>query len=127
MLKLTRFHLQRYGVAVITVLLALVLTRLLWSLQKLSLYPLFLAAVMVSSWYGGLGAGLLAIVLSALASIYFFIAPIHSLAVTIPSIVGLIQFVLVALLINSLNVALRFAKKQAEVALAKLRSSCQKV
>lgn len=123
MLRLRRSQLQRYSVAIITVVMALLLTQLLWDLHKLTLYPLFLAAVMVSSWYGGIGPGLVATVLSALASIYFFIAPIYSLAVSLPAIVGLVQFVLVALLINSLNAALRFAKKQVEVALGKLQAS----
>ncbi|MEI2580845.1 hybrid sensor histidine kinase/response regulator [Scytonema sp. PRP1] len=114
MLKLTRSRLQRYGVAIITVLLALLLTRLLWPLQKLSIYPLFFAAVMVSSWYGGMEPGLVATVLSALACAYFFLLP-HSLAVSLPGIIGLVQFVLVAGLSNSLNAALRYAQRQAEI------------
>jgi PAS domain S-box-containing protein len=114
MLKLTRSRLQRYSVAIITVLLALLLTRLLWPLQKLSIYPLFFAAVMVSSWYGGMEPGLVATVLSALACAYFFLLP-HSLAVSLPGIIGLVQFVLVAVLINSLNAALRYAQRQAEI------------
>lgn len=73
MLKLTRSRLQRYSVAVLTVVVALLLTQLLWRLIEptLTLYPLFFAAVMVSSWYGGLGPGLLATALAALACIYF--------------------------------------------------------
>ncbi len=114
MLKLTRSRLQRYGVAIITVLLALLLTWLLWPLQKLSIYPLFFAAVVVSSWYGGMEPGLVATVLSALACAYFFLLP-HSLAVSLPGIIGLVQFVLVAVLINSLNAALRYAQRQAEI------------
>ncbi|WP_414585708.1 ATP-binding protein [Scytonema sp. PCC 10023] len=114
MLKLTGSRLQRYSVAIITVLLALLLTRLLWPLQKLSIYPLFFAAVMVSSWYGGMEPGLVATVLSALACAYFFLLP-HSLAVSLPGIIGLVQFVLVAVLINSLNAALRYARRQAEI------------
>lgn len=114
MLKLTRSRLQRYSVAIITVLLALLLTRLLWPLQKLTVYPLFFAAVMVSSWYGGMEPGLVTTVLSALACAYFFLDP-YSLTVTLPGIVGLVQFVLVALLINSLNAALRYARRQAEI------------
>ena len=114
MLRLTRSRLQRYGVAIITVLLALLLTWLLWPLQKLSIYPLFFAAVVVSSWYGGMEPGLVATVLSALACAYFFLLP-HSLAVSLPGIIGLVQFVLVAVLINSLNAALRYAQRQAEI------------
>jgi len=69
---------------------------------------------MVSSWYGGMEPGLVATVLSALACAYFFLLP-HSLAVSLPGIIGLVQFVLVAVLINSLNAALRYARRQAEI------------
>jgi PAS domain S-box-containing protein len=114
MLRLTPSWLQRYGVAIITFLLAVVLTQLLWPLQKLTIYPLFFASVMVSSWYGGIGPGLVATVLSAVACAYLFLPP-PSLAVSLFSVVGLVQFVLVAVLINSLNAALRHARQQAEI------------
>jgi PAS domain S-box-containing protein len=113
MVKLTRSQLKRYGVPIVTVLLALLLTRLLLYLHKLTIYPLFLAAVMVSSWYGGMGPGLLATVLSAVASTYFFRRG-YLWDVSLSSLVGLAQFVLVALLINSLTSSLRFARQQAE-------------
>lgn len=119
----TRSRLHRYSVAVFAVLLALLLTQLLWMLLKPTLYPLFLAAVMVSSWYGGIGPGLLATVLAAVTSKYFFVPPLYSLALSSYNIVGLVNFVLVALLISTLNAALRSANQQAEVALAKLRAS----
>ncbi|MBD6614350.1 PAS domain S-box protein [Komarekiella sp. 'clone 1'] len=110
----TRSQLQGYGIAFLSVLLALLLTLLLWQLHKLnSIYPLFLAAVMVSSWYGGLNPGLLATFLSAIVCAYFFLPPFYSLAVSGFSIVGLLQFVLVGLLISSLNSALRQARSQA--------------
>ena len=117
MLKLTRSRLQRYSVAVLTVVVALLLTQLLWRLIKptLTLYPLFFAAVMVSSWYGGLGPGLLATALAALACVYFLIPPLYSLAGSWSSMVGLIQFVLVALMISVLNTMLRSTQRRAEM------------
>ncbi|MBH8556097.1 PAS domain S-box protein [Nostocaceae cyanobacterium CENA357] len=111
----TRSQLQGYSIAFLTVLLALLLTLLLWQLHRLnSIYPLFLAAVMLSSWYGGLNPGLLATFLSAIACAYFLLPPFYSLAVTGFSVVGLVQFVLVAVLISSLNFALRKARSQAQ-------------
>ncbi|WP_251957995.1 ATP-binding response regulator [Nostoc commune] len=108
-------QLQRYSIAFLTVLLALLLTLLLWQLHRLnSIYPLFLAAVMVSSWYGGLNPGLLATFLSAIVCAYFLLPPFYSLAVSGFSAVGLLQFVLVALLISLLNSALRQARSQAQ-------------
>lgn len=115
MLKLTRLQLQRYGVAVFAVVVALLLTQLLWSLIQPTLYPLFLAAVMVSSWYGGIGPGLLTTALAALACAYFFIPSLSSLAVDGSNIIGLFQFVLVALLISLLNAMLRSTQRQAEM------------
>jgi len=115
MLNLTRSQLRRYSVAVITVVIALLLTRLIWWLIKPTLYPLFLAAVIVSSWYGGIGPGLLATALAALASAYFFTPPIYSLAVNRAEFIWLFQFVLVALLINYLNARLRSTQRRAEL------------
>jgi PAS domain S-box-containing protein len=116
MLNLTRSQLQRYSVAVLAVVVALLLTQLLlWRFDP-SIYPLFFAAVMFSSWYGGIGPGLLATALATLGCAYFFIPPLYSLSVSsLNSIVGLVQFVLVAVLISSLNAALRYTQRRAEI------------
>lgn len=115
MLNLKRSPLGRYSVAVLAVVVALLLTQLLrWRFEP-SIYPLFFAAVMFSSWYGGIGPGLLATALAALACAYFFIPPLYSLVLSsLNSIVGLFQFVLVALLITLLNAALRSTQRRAE-------------
>ena len=42
-------------------------------------FLLFFATVMLSAWYGGMGAGVAATILSALASDYFFLSPTYSL------------------------------------------------
>ncbi len=115
MQRLTRSLLKRYGVAILTVLLALLFTQSLWLLHRFSAYPLFFAAVMVSSWYGGLEPGLLATVLSALACAYFFLPPLYSLAVIGFNTIGLVQFISVSLLISILNQMLRSAQRQAEI------------
>lgn len=115
MLNFKRLQLGRYSVAILAVVLALLLTQLLlWRFEP-SIYPLFFAAVMFSSWYGGIGPGLLATVLAALACAYFFIPPLYSLTISsFNSIVGLFQFVLVALLISSLNAVLHSTQRRAE-------------
>jgi PAS domain S-box-containing protein len=69
---------------------------------------------MLSSWYGGFNPGLLATFLSAIVCAYFLLPPFYSLAVTGFSVIGLFQFVLVAVLISSLNSALRQARSQAQ-------------
>lgn len=115
MLNWTRFLLNRYSVAILTVTVAVLLTQLLWRLLNPTLYPLFLAAIVVSSWYGGIGPGLLSTLLAALVCAYFFLPPLYSLTVSWPQSLGLLQFVLVALLIATLNAALRSALRQAQI------------
>ena len=115
MQKLKRFLLKSYIVAVIAVILALLLTRLLWQVYNLTIYPLFLAAVMVSSWYGGFKPGLLTTVLSTLVCAYFFLPPISFISINDNSIVGLVQFLLASVLICSLNSRLREAQAQAQI------------
>jgi PAS domain S-box-containing protein len=61
--------------------------------------PLLLAAVMVSAWLGGLGAGLFATALAAFTLYYFFTLP-FGLTVYVEHVV---LFVLVSLLISWLN------------------------
>ena len=57
---------RRYGVAVLSTGLALLLTLLLAPWLDLPVSPLFFAAVAVSAWYGGFGPGLCAALLSTL-------------------------------------------------------------
>lgn len=52
----------RYGVAIASVIAALLLTLLLQPWFKEAIFSLFFAAVTLSTWYGGLEAGLLATV-----------------------------------------------------------------
>ena len=71
----------RYAVAVVAV--AGGLAGALWLQDHLvgAPVPLFLCAVMLSAWFGGLRAGLLAAALSLLAFDYYFVPPLYSLAV----------------------------------------------
>ncbi|OWY63490.1 histidine kinase [cyanobacterium TDX16] len=108
------FHIKGYTVALIAVVIAFLLTQLVWWLIQPHLYPLFLAAVMVSSWSGGIGPGLFATVLSAVLCVYFFIPPVYSLVLNRDAVVGVLQFALVALLISFLNATLRSTQRQAE-------------
>ncbi len=70
--KFKRSHLLKYGAATASVAIALGLTQLLLPLIELTPSVLFLAAVAVSAWYGGVGPGLFATVLSAATLDYFF-------------------------------------------------------
>src|SRR6266850_2518817 len=68
-----------YAISIASVGLALALASLLPDRADPSHFTLFFAAVMVSAWYGGLGAGLVATILSALSLDYFFMSPIYSI------------------------------------------------
>lgn len=108
-------QLIRYGVAVGAVLLALLLMLLLdrWIPMEGSPFLIFFAAVMVSAWYGGLGPGILATFLSALASSYFFLTTILSFNLGAPAEVARLSiFVLVSLMVSSLSATRRRLVKE---------------
>jgi PAS domain S-box-containing protein len=124
MVKIPRYQLWCYGVAAFSVALALLLTLLLEPFTSSKIYALFYAAVAISTYYGGMRAGLLATLLSTLAISYFFLPPVYSFArMDLANLIQLSVFVLVTLLINSLNTALRDAKRRAETNLQKLQAS----
>jgi PAS domain S-box-containing protein len=84
--------------------------------------PLFLAAVVVSAWYGGMRPALLSTLLGILAINYFFEAPAYSLAISsLRTGVSLVVFGLVALLVSTLHARARAAQQRAETALAQLQ------
>ncbi len=89
-----------YLFALLSVSVALLLTRLLWQWIEPHPTSLFLAAITVSAWYGGFRPSLLATALAAIVVDYFFIVPVHSLEVSVDNTVRACVFVLVALLIS---------------------------
>ena len=68
-----------YWLAVLSVGAVLLISR--WPALHLQEAPvsLFLCAVILSAWFGGIWPGLLATVLSALSFYYYFLPPIRSL------------------------------------------------
>lgn len=117
-------RLVQYSVALLSVALALGANLLFYSYLEPTLTPIFFAAVMVSAWYGGLGPGLLATVLSTVAINYLYIEPLYSSNINnLGYLVRLSAFVMAALLISSLNQAQRSAQRRAEANLQALRAS----
>ncbi|MEG4507874.1 PAS domain S-box protein [Microcoleus sp. F6_B4] len=113
-----------YGVATLCVALALALTRSLLPWLYPTTMPLFFIAVIVSSWYGSFGAGLLATILSTLAINYFFIEPFYSLQIAnVETIVRLGIFSIAAGFIASLNLSWRTTLKNAKAALQTLQEA----
>ncbi|WP_449416490.1 PAS domain S-box protein [Phormidium nigroviride] len=113
-----------YGVAVFTVAVSFMLTLALKPLLQGSIFGVFFGAVAVSTWYGGLGPGLLASLLSAILNVYFFLPPAFSLTVSgLAAIVRLSMFLVVTMTIASLTAELQTAKKRVEQMLLKLKLS----
>jgi PAS domain S-box-containing protein len=72
-----------YGLAVLSVLLALGGALLLERFHFRDVeVPLFLFAVAVSAWYGGVGPAVLALSLSCVTFDYFFVEPLHTFYVS---------------------------------------------
>src|SRR6202047_778502 len=100
----------RYGVAVLSIILALIPAFLLSDVVE-SRLVVFAVAIMVSAWYGGWKPGLVATSFALTVSAYFSLAGDHSPAEYRKAIIHLTLFVFVALLICSFNAALRAAQE----------------
>jgi Domain of unknown function (DUF4118) len=92
-----------YGIAVFSVAAALITSR--WPALHLEAAPvsLFLCAVMLSAWFGGVRPALLATALSALAFYYYFLPPIYSLDAKPGQIPRLVIFMVSTLFVGSLS------------------------
>jgi PAS domain S-box-containing protein len=84
---------QRYGLAVASSALALLLRGALPMRTGTSMYQLAIAAVVVSAWYGGRGPGLVALLASATGVLYWLIPPASSFALPPDYALGLFLFV----------------------------------
>ena len=98
-----RMGATRYVAAFISVIAALGLTLFARPLFATTAYALFLAAVMFSSWYGGLTPGLIVVLLSVFALDRYFASPELSGVLSKDDVIHLGIFLLVAGLINYLS------------------------
>jgi PAS domain S-box-containing protein len=69
-----------YGIAVASVLVALLITRMMASYVESFRTPLFFCAIMLSTWFGGFMPGTVATLLSVLALDYYSVPPLYSLS-----------------------------------------------
>lgn len=118
----TRSKILRYGFAIAATALALIFRQFLTPLWGLRLpYLTFFPAVMLASWYGGLGAGLLATALSTVSVWYFFVIPSNQGPLPLPDAVATMLFTMINLLIvllyEKLHRAVRHAESQAALLL----------
>ena len=87
----------RYGLAVSSVAVALIVTLLLRPDALVT--PVFFLAIILSAWFGGMGPGLVSSLLATLSITYFFLQTGHGLRFT--DVPHLLVFLVSALLVSS--------------------------
>jgi PAS domain S-box-containing protein len=98
----------RWMMPIVFVGAALILSKILdyyWHSPPFT--SLFICAILFSAWFGGLGPGLLAIILSCFAFDYYFLSPTHSLEIDSNELPRLIFFALASLVVGLLGAAQR--------------------
>jgi signal transduction histidine kinase len=111
MLHTSQKWLLRYGVPFYTVAFALGLMVLLRPIMGEGHFPLFLAAVTVSAWYGGLVSGLASTALFVLVDGFFLMPPLSEQS-GVQEFLQLTVFLLVAVMLSSLGAARKHAEDQ---------------
>ena len=113
----------RYGIALVLVTAALFASL---GMQRIFAFPypflfLFFGAVMVSAWFGGMGAGLFAVLLSTVVVDYFFVPPFYSWQISTTAETYFVAFVVCALVASWIS----SVKKRSEEALQEARNQLE--
>lgn len=111
----------RYGVAILTVTAAFLVTELFLVVLQPTVFLLFVAAVMVTAWYGGLKPGLLATFVSTWIIGFFLLQPRLQFTLSWSDFLRLTVFVAVATLISALSES----RKRANESLREANESLQ--
>jgi C4-dicarboxylate-specific signal transduction histidine kinase len=129
----SRFLIRGYGIALVFSATALALTLLLKNLFPYPFLFLFFAAVMASAWFGGTAPGIFAVLLSTIATDYYFVPPLRSFAINATDATYFASFVLCALVASWISAAkkedeeaLRDARDQLEVRVAERTAELQR-
>lgn len=102
----------RYSSALLLSLVAVVLTREAPVLREHASYPVLFTAVVLSSWRGGLGPGLLATVTCAVGGVDFVFPSANSVAIDVAGLLDAGAFTLIAVLTSSLVAARHAAESR---------------
>jgi signal transduction histidine kinase len=111
LLRQRRDLLKRYGLALGSAALALLIRRVLPVPQGTTIYQLPLAAIVVSAWYGGRGPGLVSSLASAAGILYWFIPPADSFDLPANYALGLGLHLALGVLLTEFSVARRRAEQ----------------
>lgn len=98
----------RYALAVASVAVALLVTVLIHSDGLVA--PLFFLAIILTAWFGGVGPGLLAALMSTLCISYFFLSPVYSIKFDPIHLPQLLVFFISAVLVSSWSAIRRRAE-----------------
>ena len=110
----------RYG---LSILLVAISTAVTLSLRDYTFRtPLFLPAILLSTWFAGTGPGLLAVLLSTLSINFFILEPKFAFSFSLRDLVHLGVFLFTALLISSWSAA----RRRTEAALKQARADLEK-
>src|SRR4051812_6931650 len=110
-----------YGLAVLSVALATVTTMPLESFGVRT--SLFFPAVLLSTWFGGTGPGLLAVLLSTLSINFFFTEPFFGFEFSVRDIPTTAAFFVSALVISSWSASRKRAENRLRVSEQELRKA----
>jgi len=112
----------RYAIALISVGLALGVTLFVWRLLRPPVAPLFLAAIVITSWLAGRGPAIVATVLSGLIIDYFFISPVYQLSGSWDDVSRVLVFTIEGVTLGLLVVARRRASDEVRESREELRA-----
>jgi K+-sensing histidine kinase KdpD len=124
-LFLPHLQLRTYGIAILSVLVALLIMVLLDPVASMTMTPflLFFGAVVVAAWWGGVGSGLLTTVLATFLSGYFFVLPQHTFELGVAVLIRLGLFIVQGVVVSLICGSLRTTQQRLERSALKLRES----
>lgn len=124
-LFLPHLQLRIYGIAILSVLVALLIMVLLDPVASMTMTPflLFFGAVVVAAWWGGVGSGVLTTVLATFLSGYFFVLPQHTFELGVAVLIRLGLFIVQGVVVSLICGSLRTTQQRLERSALKLRES----
>src|ERR1700693_956361 len=111
----------RYGLAVLCVAISTVATMPLQSFGVRT--SLFFPALLLATWFGGTGPGLLAVFLSSLSINFFFTEPVYAFQFSVRDIPTTIAFLFSALVLSSWSTARKRSENRLRESESELRKA----
>ena len=94
---------SQYGLALVFVSLAMIISDFIWPYTDRASATLFLGAIMLSAFFGGLGPGLVATAISAFLVDYYFVPPYYRFEFRLATLLRAGVFTSLSILVSWLN------------------------